>query len=148
MTIVALCLRIRFPLSLSVNVLLFGIMTAGLYDHLLAYPHLTDLYDILDTNKFEWFDLITYTMFAPAGYIFVYLYDRWKLTGLQVPLYILAWSLLCTASEWGLSRASVLVYKEWSIVYSFAVYMFVQPVTLWFFRFLMVDEPSYDEVKR
>ncbi|MGB8957271.1 MAG: hypothetical protein WCC10_18005 [Tumebacillaceae bacterium] len=148
MTFLALCLRKRLPLSLSVIIVLFSITTARLCDHILAYPHLTDLYDIMDLNKLDWFDLMTYIMFAPGGYIFVYLYDRWKLRGLQVPLYILVWSLLATGIEWGLVRASVFVYKEWSIVYSFAVYMLVQPLTLWFFRFLIVDEPSYDEVKR
>jgi hypothetical protein len=126
----------RFPLSLSLVMMVFASTTARVFDHILAVPVMADLYDIQDLNKVEWADLMTYLMYAPTGYIFVNLYDRWNLRGYKTPIYVLLWSLIATGIEWLFYKGHVFTYKEWSIAYSFVVYLFVSPVTLWLFEFL------------
>ncbi|ARU60730.1 hypothetical protein CBW65_06240 [Tumebacillus avium] len=130
----------RFPLSLTIPLLLFSLATARTFDHLLAGPFLHDLYDIMDWNKLDAGDLMTYAMYTPTAYIFVYFYDRWAVKGLWVPAYILGWSLLSAGIEWLLHLANVFQYKEWEIGYSFAVYIFVQPLTLWLFHVLQNEK--------
>ncbi|TCP52172.1 hypothetical protein EV586_11423 [Tumebacillus sp. BK434] len=130
----------RFRLSLIIPLLLFCLATARTFDRMLAGPFLHDLYDIMDWNKLDAGDLMTYVMFAPAGYLFVYLYDRWEVKGLAVPAYILCWSLLSTGIEWLLHLAGVFEYKAWKIEHSFAVYICVQPLTLWLFHVLKPEK--------
>lgn len=125
----------RFPLSVSILISLFAIAVSRLSDHLLAGPHV-DLYDIMDANKVEYADLFTYLLYAPAAYIFVYVYDRLKLKGAFFTLYILLCSIGGIAVEWTAHLFDVFTYKEWNIFYSLTTYLIVQPLTIWFFRFI------------
>ncbi|MGZ4106173.1 MAG: hypothetical protein ACXVDE_02040 [Tumebacillaceae bacterium] len=133
---IAWCLPHRFPPSLTLVILFFSVATSRVFDHILAGPVMGDLYDVQDLNKIEWADLLTYVMYAPSGYIFVYVYDKYNLRKLKTPLYVLCWAILSSGIEWLMHLGHVFTYKEWSIKYSFLVYLFVQPLTLWMFEFL------------
>ena len=125
----------RFPLSISILVSLFAITVSRLADHLLAGPHV-DLYDIMDGNKIEYADLFTYLLYAPAAYVFIYVYDWLKPKGIFFTLYILVCSIGGITVEWTAHLFDVFTYKEWNIFYSFTVYLIVQPLTIWFFHLI------------
>ena len=86
-------------------------------------------------------------MFAPPAYLFVYLYDRWEVRGLKIPLYILGWSTVATCVEWIMALGHVFTYKEWHISYSFVVYLFVQPLTLLVFEYVRRREIAWGKQK-
>lgn len=134
--IIALRLPPRFPLSIIVTMAVFSAATARIFDHALAGPVVKDLYDIMDLNKVEWFDLLTYLMFAPPGYLFLYAYEKWQPKGLQIVAFLLVTALLSTGIEWLLHLGHVFTNKSWKIEYSFLVYLFVQPLTLRLFVYL------------
>lgn len=125
----------RFPTSMTFLIMLFGSFFARVLDHLFAAPPL-DLYDVMDQGAYELYDVFTYFMFAPFAYLFVYLYDRWRIQHLSAIGYILAWSLLGTGVEWIASLFGIYTYKEWKIAYSFPVYLIVQFSTLLFFHYV------------
>lgn len=125
----------RFPGSVTVLLLLFTISVARVTDHLLAGPH-KDFYDIMDTGKYELFDLFSYIPYAPFGYVFIYLYDRYHLKGLRLALYIVCCSIGGILFEKLVSTSYIefLQYKNWNVFNSLPVYLTVQPLTILFFR--------------
>jgi hypothetical protein len=125
----------RFPLSLSVLMMLFGATVARLSDHLLASPRL-DLYNLMDTRKFDLFDLITYFYYAPFSYLFVYVYSRLQIKGFWVLGYIIIWSLVGTIFEWINKEFHVFSFHGWKLPYSFTVYLITQCLTLLLYQYI------------
>lgn len=125
----------RFPHSVTVLFLLIGTTIARLSDHFLASPKL-DLYNIMDTPNYDLFDLITYFLYAPFSYLFIYFYDKWKIKGYWILLYL----LLCTSGgtifEWVNKEFGVFTYKGWHLSYSFTIYLAVQSFVLLFYHWV------------
>jgi hypothetical protein len=125
----------RFPLSLSLLLMVFASFYARTFDHILASPFL-DFYDVMDSPKYELFGVFTYFMYAPFSYLFIYIYDRYQLQGMKVAIYIVVCSALGAGFEWITSKVHIFTYKEWKSVYSFTVYLLVQYTTILFFNYL------------
>lgn len=123
----------RFPLGITILLMFFGSVVARLSDHFLASPKL-DLYNLMDTPNYDLFDLVTYLLYAPFSYLFIYFYDKWKVKGLWNLLYI----LLCTAAgtlyEWVCKVFHLFTYKGWHLSYSFTIYLIVQCLALLFYH--------------
>jgi hypothetical protein len=122
----------RFPTSISILTLSFSIFIARVTDELLAGPKV-DFYDVIDSGKYELFDIISYAMYAPFAYVFVYIFDRYNLKGMKLFFYIVGFSLIGWGVEWVSAYFHVFTYKEWKFSYSLAVYLIIQPITLLFF---------------
>lgn len=125
----------RFPPSITILLLMFTMTVARVVDHLIAGPHI-DLYDIMDSGDFELFDLLCYLPYAPFGYVFIYLYDKFQLKGIGLILYIVLFSVGSIGFEWvtGSSYISYLKYSSWKPIYSVPIYLIVQPCTILFFH--------------
>ncbi|WP_223593924.1 hypothetical protein [Neobacillus bataviensis] len=130
----------RFPRSLSVLFLLTGTTIARLSDHLLASPKL-DLYNIMDTPNYDLFDLITYFLYAPFSYLFLYFYDKWNIRGYWILLYLVLSTAGGTLFEWINQEFGVFTYKGWQLSYSFSVYLAIQCLVLLFFHWVMRRQP-------
>jgi hypothetical protein len=127
----------RFPTSITILLITFSMAIARVVDHLLAGPSI-NFYDVLDSGKYELFDLLCYVPYAPFAYIFVYIYDHWKIEGLYTCFYILIFSLIGIGFEW-LSTTPLIdffKYHNWKIVYSLPIYLVIQPITLWFYHLI------------
>jgi hypothetical protein len=131
--VVALSLPKRFPSSLTLLYMLYGPIAARISDHVLSSPKY-DLYTLMDTEKYELFDAITYFLYAPFSYIFIYLFDRWGIRGYWILLYILISTSLGTMFEWLNEYFHVFTYKGWKLMYSFTVYLIVQCIILLFYQ--------------
>ncbi|MEB6550095.1 hypothetical protein MXL46_13450 [Heyndrickxia sporothermodurans] len=125
----------RFPLSITILIMLFGTTVARISDYLLAISKL-DLYTVMDTEKYELFDLITYILYAPFAYIFVYVYDKYNIKGYWVLLYLLICSIGATFYEHLNKVLHVFNYHDWKLIYSQSVYLFVQCIALLFFHLI------------
>ncbi|WP_269409869.1 hypothetical protein [Lentibacillus daqui] len=115
----------RFPLSLTILLLLFGSTVARIYDHLLSSPDL-HLYHIMDTSHYELFDVIAYLLYGPFSYIYIYLYERLNIQGFWILVYIVTFSLFGTMFEGLTVLFDVFNYHGWELTYSFTVYLMVQ----------------------
>ena len=133
----------RFPRSVVILIFLFSAVVARLCDHLLAGPNF-DFYNLMDTGEYDLFDMFTYFLYMPFAYFFVYYYDKWKLKGYSILVYVVATALAGTAYELLTVYFDVFNYNEWKIYYSFAVYLIIQPLTLLFFEFLKKNYSGVD----
>lgn len=123
----------RFPLGLTILMLLFSSTVARVYDNFLSSPDL-DLYNIMDSAKLELFDIISYFLYAPFAYLYVYLYDKLHVRGFWILFYIIICSLFATAFEGVTVLFNIFNYTGWKLTYSFSVYLSVQSLTLLFYH--------------
>jgi hypothetical protein len=125
----------RFPTSITTLILAFSMAVARVVDHLLAGPSI-NFYDVLDSGKYELFDILCYVPYAPFAYLFVYLYDYWRIKGIYTSLFVLIVSLLGIGFEWLTTTPLIdfFKYHNWKIFYSLPIYLAIQPITLLFYH--------------
>ncbi|MCM2533115.1 hypothetical protein NDK43_12830 [Neobacillus pocheonensis] len=124
-----------FPIITMIYGLLVGPFLGLVFDHSLAVPPV-DLYDVGDDSKYELFDLLSYMMYSPFGYLFIYFYEKFHLKGLMNVLYILFWTILSIALEWVCVEVGVFHYKNgYRLAYSIPVYLFILSEHLFVFQY-------------
>jgi hypothetical protein len=120
----------RFTLAQSLFNVLFGIFLALMFDHTIAVEPF-DLYDIGDESQYQLYDLFSYCMYAPFGYLYIYGYEYFRIRHLGTVLYILLWTTLGIAIEMIGVWVGVFHYKNgYHIGYSIPIYLFVQSLHL------------------
>ncbi|SFE89277.1 hypothetical protein SAMN05216378_4483 [Paenibacillus catalpae] len=120
-------LQTIFTMLLSVT---FGLI----FDHTIAVPPF-DLYDVGDRSSYETFDLISYLMYAPYGYLFIYGAERYRISGMPVIGYIILWSGISLMFEWFGIKVGLFHYKHgYTILYSIPIYLVVLSIQLKMYR--------------
>ncbi|MBP1963122.1 hypothetical protein [Paenibacillus aceris] len=126
----------RFSGSITLLLFLFSSTVACMLDNSIG-GHIFDLYDIMDGPAYTVMDFVVYFLYAPFGYFFIYLYDRFQLKGIKTVGYILLWSCISIAFEWVCTQVGVFHYKDsYGIYYSFCIYLLSQSATMLFYRFI------------
>ncbi|MCT8140187.1 hypothetical protein H1D32_22300 [Anaerobacillus sp. CMMVII] len=123
----------KFKPSITILLLIFGATVARVADKLLAAPK-TNFYNVVDTGKYELFDVISYPLYSFSSYFFIYVYSHFQFRGIGLVLFIVFTSLAGTLYEYLGSLFHFFKYDEWHVFYSFSVYLFVQPLTILFFH--------------
>lgn len=134
MIVVGLCLIYflpqKLPLLTTIFCLLIGPYLGLIFDHTIAVPPL-DLYDVGDDHGYSLFDLLSYCMYAPFGYIFIYFYERLHIKGQLRGVYILFWAVMAILLEWICVKVGIFHYKNgYKLLYSIPVYFFVESLLL------------------
>lgn len=142
---VACCLLLprRFPVSVVVLLAYFSFSVGLTADHTISVGAV-DLYDVNESGAYELLDFITYLLYAPMAYLFVYFYDRWNVRGLWSVGYLAVWSLFAVGFEELTVLAGIFHYKGYRLLYSFPIYFAVQGITLLLYRLLLRSDPSYE----
>jgi hypothetical protein len=128
----------RLPYTTSILIFLFNISMGIAVDHVLAGPPL-DLYDVLDTRKFELFDLILYFfVYGPYLYIVMFCYDKWfsKKSKRMKFIFLFFIALLNVGLEFIAAKLDVFLYKGWNLFYSFLVYFLAYFLNICLFHLL------------
>ncbi len=125
----------RIPWSITIILMLFGILLARFADHLMAGPSI-NFYDIMDWDKYELFDVLLYLLYAPFAYFFLYLYERLHIRGFFIPIFIVLFSIFAIVFEWINVLFGVFHYKNWELRYSVSVYLLAQVTLLLFYQIL------------
>jgi hypothetical protein len=125
----------EFPRSISCLVMLFSLSVAKGTDNTLGIKPF-DLYDTNQLPKFDWTDLFTWLLYPAFGYFLIYFYQRLRIHGAAIPVYILIWASFATVFEALSVHFQVFEYKGWTLHYSFVVYLVVQTLTLIFFHLI------------
>lgn len=126
-------LQKKFNASITILLFIFGAVVARIADKLLASPK-TNYYDVVDTGKYELFDLISYPLYSFSSYFFIYIYSHFQFKRSGLILYIIFSSIGGIAYEYLGSYFKYFKYDEWNVFYSFSVYLIVQPLTILFFH--------------
>lgn len=126
----------RFPLENSILYFLYCFFIGMIVDHTIGTPPF-DFYDINDTSRYEFFDFLTYFMFSSYGYLFIYLFDRFKIKSSYAPIYVLVWSCISMVMEVIADYMGVFHYKNgYNIYYSFPIYLSTQSMLLYLYKSL------------
>lgn len=112
--------RNKFPLSITILILLFSAAIARIFDHVLAGPPV-DLYDLMDTANFDLFDFLSYLLYGPFAILFLRFYEKLNICGLYTLLFLLIWAVFSVLFEWITVLFNVFTFNEWKHLYSFPV---------------------------
>jgi hypothetical protein len=126
----------RLPRTVSALIMMMSLALPLGLDHSIGVAPI----DLYDTNVHPWLtfsELPSWGMYPIFGYLFIYVYDKWNIRGLAIPIYVLGWSLFGVAFEALSVTFDIFRYKGWSLRYSFLVYILTQLLTIIVFRILM-----------
>jgi len=126
----------RYPLVISILLVLFTVTIAIIRDHLIATPPL-DLYDLNDLEKYEVTDIITYLMYSPYALLCAYLFDKFDPKAIYITAYVILWSLFALGFEWLAVFFHVFKFSGLTFLNSFAFHLLATSIYLLFFRFIM-----------
>jgi hypothetical protein len=132
---IAWLLRKQFSTMVVVFLMLFNVFLGQTVDYILAVPPY-DLYDINDQKQYELFDGILYfLLYPPTAYIVIYFYARWRIKGVLVFVYLIAWAFITTGLEWMAAVFHVFKYNGWKLIFSFPTYIAVYALNIMIFEF-------------
>ncbi|RIX60083.1 hypothetical protein D3P08_00370 [Paenibacillus nanensis] len=121
------------PLQTIFN-LMIGVTFGLIFDHTLHVPPF-DLYDTGDSSKYEWFDILSYLMYSPFGYLFIYGVERLRINGITVIGYIALWTCFSILVEWLGEEVGLFHYKNgYKLLYSIPIYLVLQSIHLAAYR--------------
>lgn len=116
----------HFPPALTFVLMLFNANLSIGIDFILAPEFPFNFYDALDTHQYDIFDFImdsiNYTLY---GYLFMYIYDKWKLQGIWKFLLIIGWIGVSLLLEWISLKLHVFAYLHWNLGFSAIAYCFI-----------------------
>lgn len=126
----------RFPRDVTIFCLVWGFACSTLFDFTIG-GGLIDLYRTNDLNAYELFDLVTYIMFAPISYFFIYLYDALSINKKTFIWFVIVWTMAGLGAEWISTKMGVTIHQQgYQIPYSVAVFLIVQTATLLYYEFI------------
>ena len=114
-----------YPPALLVIIWMMYSVMAIFMDQLIGTPLNLDLYDTMDTNEYDWFDIVIYNFSYPLfGYLFCHICKLIRAHNAAfLPPFIVSWSLLTAFIEWLASLAKVYTYNGWTPLFSFLFYL-------------------------
>ncbi|MGG1674862.1 hypothetical protein ACIFOT_03825 [Neobacillus sp. NRS-1170] len=126
----------RLPRPITFLFLVWGFASSTLFDFTIG-GGLLDFYKVNDSNKYDLADLLTYFLFAPFSYFFVYFYERFKINKKTFIFYVLGWSLVGLVMEKVSTLMGVTHYQHgYSMKYSFVVFLVVQTTTALYYELI------------
>ncbi|TMU86943.1 hypothetical protein FGG79_02030 [Bacillus sp. BHET2] len=110
----------------------YGISTGMFYDHTISIPP-WDYYDVNDSSAYQGIDFISYIMYGPYSYFFIYIYRKLGIKGIMNLAYILIWTTFSLLMEWLTVKIGIFHFdKGYKMYWSIPIYMAVQSVQLIF----------------
>jgi hypothetical protein len=127
--------------STSFLLIFYGITVATIFDNSIG-AHVFDYYDIMDGKKYTIMDVVAYLVYGPFGYFFIYLYEKYKIKGHWILIYVLTWTIVSLLFELLNVHLGVFTYKNgYKWYFSIPIYLYVQLILLYLYKF-MIKEAS------
>ncbi|MDQ0914698.1 hypothetical protein [Paenibacillus sp. V4I5] len=140
LSLVFACLPKKLPIHQIVLTMLFNIMIGKMADKVLGIKYPYDLYDTMDTPKYDLYDFLIYTViYGIYGYIFAHFFVRFELKHKSAALlsYLLMWVGMSVFFERLAVVFEVFQYKSWNLAFSALAYFIFYSLQTFFF--LIVD---------
>lgn len=123
-----------FSLLEGIGYYIFGVSIGMFYDHTISLPP-WDFYDVNDSSAYQFMDFLSYLMYGPYSYFFLYLYKKLKIKGMMNLVYIMIWTSFSLLMEWFSLHIGVFHYeKGYHSYWSIPIYMLVQSIQLLFYH--------------
>jgi hypothetical protein len=121
---------------------IYGIAFGMFYDHTISVKP-WDIYDVNDNSSYQIMDFLSYVMYGPYSYFFIYLYDKFQIKGIWHLYYVLIWSCISLLLEWIGIQIGLFHYdKGYKIYWSFPIYMVAQSIQIIFYN--VIKKKSID----
>lgn len=136
-SLIALLLLIRitpkiFSFLEGLSYYIYGISIGMFYDHTISIPP-WDFYDVNDSSAYQAIDFISYIMYGPYSYFFIYIYVKLKIRGIMNLAYLLIWTAFSLLMEWFTVKIGIFHFdKGYEMYWSIPIYMAVQSIQLLF----------------
>ncbi|WP_163102395.1 hypothetical protein [Peribacillus alkalitolerans] len=142
--VVAYAALFLFPKILPRNItflfLIWGFTSATLFDFTIG-GGLLDFYKVNDSNQYELTDLLTYFLFAPFSYFFVYFYEKFRINKRTFIFYVVAWAVIGLAMEKVSTIMGVTHYLNgYNIQYSLIIFVVIQTTTALYYEFIKKNQ--------
>lgn len=135
-TVIWLAPRIFSKLE-AIGYYIFGIYIGLFYDHTISTKP-WDYYDVNDNSSYQFIDFLSYIMYGPYGYFFLYFYVKWNIRGLKTISYILIWSLFSLLMEWIGLKVGLFHYdKGYKMYWSFPIYLLSQSMMILYYHLVV-----------
>ncbi|WLD91625.1 hypothetical protein [Alkalihalobacillus sp. AL-G] len=114
------------PLTEAIVYLLYGIFVGMFYDHTVSVKP-WDFYDVNDSSAYQVIDFISYLVYGPHSYFFIYFYVKFRIKGFKNILYVFIWVLFSLVNEWIALKVGLFHYeKGFSMYWSVSTYVLAQ----------------------
>lgn len=135
--ILFLSIKKRLPSSVIVIIWLSAALYIEVLDYFLAARPF-DLYDFLDGPEYQpSLAIIHFFIIPPLCVLLLHFYDKWKLRGIRLFLYLLCWTGVSVLYEWLCLKNGVLHYNDWNLLYSIPTYPVTCLIFIWIFHQVM-----------
>lgn len=126
----------RLPRDVTLLFLIWGFASSTFYDFTIG-GGLLDFYKVNDSDRYEFFDLLTYFSFSTFSYFFVYFYERFNVKRVKFIFYVIGWVIIGIFME----RLSMWMgvihlqhgYKQY---YSSIVFLITLTITGLFYKYI------------
>ncbi|MCA0988509.1 hypothetical protein [Guptibacillus algicola] len=123
-----------FSLLETIGYCLFGLFIGMFSDQTLSIAP-WDFYDVNDTAAYQVTDFLSYLMYCPYSYFFVYFYVRLNIKGPYTILYIVIWTAASLLMEWIGTKIGLYHFnKGYSMYWSVPIYLFFQSILVIYFE--------------
>jgi len=113
---------------------LFGIAIGMFYDHTISVKP-WDFYDVNDNSSYQFIDFISYVMYGPYSYFFIYTYEKLKIKGLYHIVFITFWSSFSLMMEWIAVKIGLFHFdKGFKMYWSYPIYFSAQALQIIFYK--------------
>lgn len=121
----------------AIGYYIFGIYIGLFYDHTISIKP-WDYYDVNDNSSYQVIDFLSYIMYGPYGYFFLYFYVKFNIRGLRTIPYVLVWSGFSVLMEWIGVKVGLFHYdKGYKMYWSFPIYLLSQSMMILFYHLVV-----------
>ena len=125
-----------FPLLEGIAYFIFGVSIGNFFDHTISVRP-WDFYDVNDSSAYQAIDFLSYIMYGPFSYFFMYFYVKFNIRGISNLFYILAWVCFAFIMEWVGVKLGLFHYEKGYLMYwSLPIYIATQTSQIIFFHIL------------
>lgn len=115
---------------------LFGMGVGMFYDHTISVEP-WDYYDVNDSSAYQFMDFLSYVMYGPYGYFFIYFYKKISVRGYWHLPYILIWSSFSMLMEWIGHKLGLFHYdKGYKMYWSLPIYLLAQTMQIIYYHII------------
>ncbi|MCO7125739.1 hypothetical protein NIE88_08145 [Sporolactobacillus shoreicorticis] len=124
----------RFTRQQTVTMLLIGIFISAFFDNTVCINPF-NYYSVNDTPFVDFWDMLSFVMFGPFAYLFVYFYTGIGKNRSTYFFYISVWALISMFAEALAWHVGVYHYKNgYQLFFSLPIYLIVLTVTMVYYH--------------
>ncbi|SDO99231.1 hypothetical protein SAMN04487897_12941 [Paenibacillus sp. yr247] len=119
---------------------IYGFYIGMFFDHTIGIRP-WDFYDVNDTSDYQFIDFLSYFMFCPYSYFYIYLYEKLNIKGYMHLIYVLSWTCFSLVMEWIGVQVGLYHYdKGYKMYWSVPIYLLAESMQIIYYHFIKRKE--------